>query len=394
MAQRLRILHCLRAPVGGLFRHVLDLAQEQAGRGHAVGIIADSTSFDRLTAGRFAAIGPQLELGITTTPMSRRPSLSDIAAYKVVRETARRLDADILHGHGAKGGAYARLARRALRAQGRRIASFYTPHGGSLNFRPGTLEFAFFINLEKMLDRLTDGLVFESAYAANTYRARVGNGGASQRVVPNGLKQQDFFSHEPCANAADFLFLGELRSVKGVDVLLRALRRVNDLRPASAVIVGSGPESEHLQALAHELSLGDRVTFPGALPAREAMAKGRIFVVPSLAESFPYVVLEAAAAGMPLLSTNVGGIPEMVRGTDTALMTPGDAHVLASAMLTTLDCLDAARERARRLQNAVARRFTVENMAASVLDFYSAALRSDPMTTSSPAAAEPSLTFR
>ena len=136
MAQRLRILHCLRAPVGGLFRLVLDLAQEQAGRGHAVGIIADLTSFDRLTAGRFAAIGPQPGARHHDDADEPPAVSSDIAAYKVVRETARRLDADILHGHGAKGGAYARLARRALRAQGRRIASFYTPHGGSLNFRP------------------------------------------------------------------------------------------------------------------------------------------------------------------------------------------------------------------------------------------------------------------
>ena len=60
----MRILHCLRAPVGGLFRHVLDLAAEQARRGHAVGILADSNAEDRLTSPKFASIAPLLQLGI------------------------------------------------------------------------------------------------------------------------------------------------------------------------------------------------------------------------------------------------------------------------------------------------------------------------------------------
>ena len=69
------------------------------------------------------------------------------------------------------------------------------------------------------------------------------------------------------------------------------------------------------------------------MPAREAFALGRALVVPSRAESFPYIVLEAAAAGLPLLATNVGGIPEIVSGTDTALLPPEDADALAQAML-------------------------------------------------------------
>lgn len=385
MAERLRILHCLRAPVGGLFRHVLDLAAAQAERGHAVGIIADSTSDDRLTAGRFAAIAPKLQLGITTTAMSRRPGPRDISAYRVVRDAALRLGADVLHGHGAKGGAYARVARQELRARGRRVVSFYTPHGGSLNFRPGTLESAVFINLEKVLDRLTDGLVFESAYAADVYKARVGGGHAPQRVIPNGLQPQDFFDHRPEANATDFVFLGELRSVKGVDVLLKALRKVNDERRATALIVGSGPEGDNLRAMAQALDLDQLVTFPGAQPARDSLPKGRVFVVPSLSESFPYVVLEAAAAGMPMLSTNVGGIPEIVAGTDTALLPPGDADRLAAAMLDTLAAPDAARERAKRLQQSVARRFTVAGMTTAILDFYGSAL--EPLQRRAAAAA-------
>ena len=70
----MRIFHCLRAPLGGLFRHVLDLAEEQADRGHDVGILADNTVEDRLTAVKFAAIAPRLRLGIARVPISRQPA--------------------------------------------------------------------------------------------------------------------------------------------------------------------------------------------------------------------------------------------------------------------------------------------------------------------------------
>ena len=77
----------------------------------------------------------------------------------------------------------------------------------------------------------------------------------------------------------------------------------------TATIVGSGPAAGDLQAEARRLGLDAHVTFTGAMSARKAFGLGRIMVVPSLAESFPYVVLEAAAAGLPLISTSVGGIP-------------------------------------------------------------------------------------
>jgi glycosyltransferase involved in cell wall biosynthesis len=100
--------------------------------------------------------------------------------------------------------------------------------------------------------------------------------------------------------------------------------------------------------------------------------------VPSRAESFPYIVLEAAAAGLPLLATNVGGIPEIVAGTDTALLPPGDVGALAQAMLDALDEPATARAQALRLQQAVASRFTVSAMTDAVLELYDAVLAERP----------------
>ena len=365
----MRILHCLRAPVGGLFRHVLDLAEEQANRGHDVGILADSNAEDRLTSSKFAAIAPKLTLGVARIPMRRQPGLGDLAAVRAVRRHAAKLDLDVLHGHGAKGGAYARLAARSLSVRGRSIKSFYTPHGGSLNLKPGSLEQRVLMMVERGLESVTAGLIFESAHAARTYRARIRAEGAPQRIIPNGLRGADFATANPSDEATDVLFVGELRDLKGVDILLEALARLKE-RAVTATIVGSGPDEAKFKAMCSTLGLDDLVRFTGALPIRDAFALGRVMVVPSRAESFPYVVLEAAAAGLPLIATNVGGIPEITAGSDTNLIEPENVGALAETLTAALDRPDLALARAARLKSAISKKFTVAAMTDAVLNFY------------------------
>jgi glycosyltransferase involved in cell wall biosynthesis len=371
VVERLRIIHGFRAPVGGLFRHVLDLSGEQAARGHEVGYVLDSTVSDPLTEQRLAKAATHLKLGITRLPMGRLPSLRDLATSRAVHNVARDLKADVLHGHGAKGGAFARLAARDLRLDARNVATFYTPHGGSLHYPPASPQGLIYTAIEKFLVRYTDGLIFESDFIRRVFNRRVGARGVPERVVPNALQPDDFTPHEPNPDAADFLFIGELRRLKGVDVLLQALARLQGSRAVRAVIVGAGPEATEFKSLADELGLGSLVTFPGAMPARTAFPLGRSLVVPSRAESMPYIVLEAAAAGMPLIATNVGGIPEIVNGTDTPLMSPGDVEVLERAMQGFLADPSDAKARAERLKAAVAARFTVGRAADEVLAFYS-----------------------
>ena len=226
MTERLRIIHCFRAPVGGLFRHVLDLSGEQAARGHDVGYVIDSTVADALTEGRLAKATGHLKLGITRIAMGRLPGPRDLATSRAVRDTARELRVDVLHGHGAKGGAYARLAGRDLRLDGRNVATFYTPHGGSLHYPLVSPQGLAYTAVEKFLARYTDGVIFESDFIRRVYDQRVGSGRVPERVIPNALHPGDFTPHQPNANAADFLFIGELRQLKGVDVLLQALARL------------------------------------------------------------------------------------------------------------------------------------------------------------------------
>ncbi|WP_041316614.1 glycosyltransferase [Hyphomicrobium nitrativorans] len=360
----------MRAPVGGLFRHVLDLAGEQATRGHFVGLVADRNATDRLTAEKLAAIAPHLRLGLSLIPMSRKPGIGDFSAVRAVRKLAHGLDLDVLHGHGAKGGAYARLARPFLRGARGRVRVFYTPHGGSLHYKPGTAAGTVFSILERIMGRLTDGLIFESDFARLAYVRLAGEHGAPRRVIPNGLQPRDFIGTPPLPDAADFLFIGELRALKGVDELLKALAEVIGNRPVRAAIVGAGPDGDAFKAEASRLGLDSYVTFPGAMPAEAAFPLGRALVVPSRAESFPYIVLEAGAAGKPLIATSVGGIPEIVVGTQVPLIPPRSVPDLVRAMESVLDDPDGARARAEELRAAVQRRFTVGAMTDAVLDFY------------------------
>ena len=368
----LRIVHCLRAPVGGLFRHVRDLAREQARLGLDVGIVVDQTSSDALTEARLAEIEPSLSLGILALPMSREIGVSDWRAIRRIRRHALAVQADVIHGHGAKGGAFARLAAASLLRCSRHVVAAYTPHGGSLHFHPSTLKGRVYMAIERRLARLTHGIIFESAYAARIFADHVGTPHCPARVIPNGLAPPDFERLAPAADAADVLFIGELRHLKGVDVLLEALARVPGAR---AVIVGAGPDGARFEAEAARLALTDRVLFKGAMPAREAFTLGRILVMPSRLESFPYIALEAAAAGIPLIATSVGGVPEIVAGTDTSLVPPGDAAALAAAIVEAMARPELAAARASRLRSMVESRFTVGQMAEAVVALYAAAFR-------------------
>ncbi|MEZ5924953.1 MAG: glycosyltransferase [Hyphomicrobiaceae bacterium] len=366
----LRILHCLRAPVGGLFRHVLDLAEAQAALGHNVGLLADSKASDALTAGKLEAIRPKLDLGLHLIPMSRNPGLGDLAAVQAVTRIARPLRFDVLHGHGAKGGLYARLASARLKRGGMPLTCFYTPHGGVLHFDPASLKGRVLLGAERAMAGLTDGLVFESEFSERAYAAKVGRSACPSRVIHNGLRAEEFEPVAPKADAADLVFVGELRHLKGVDVLLEALARCTTTPGPTAIIVGAGPDADDFKRQAETLGLGGRVRFPGALPARQAFALGRCVVVPSRAESFPYIVLEAAAAGRPIIATAVGGIPEIFGTTAHRLIPPGDNRSLRDRIETVVTDPARSRDEAAVLRASVRERFTVEGMAAGILDFY------------------------
>ena len=372
----LRILHVLRSPLGGLFRHVLDLAGEQIARGHAVGLIVDSTTGGARADEALGALAPHLALGLRRFPMRRDPHPADFAGLLRVSRVAAATRPDIIHGHGSKGALYARLSG-LVGGDRRPVARVYTPHGGSLHYAPGSLKGAAILAVERLLTRRSDLILFESAYAAARFRAAIGPVTGPTRIVLNGVAPSEFEPVETAADAAEFVFVGELRMLKGVDVLLAALAglRAATGRAARAVIVGSGPDAEAFEAMAQRLGLAGAVRFAGPHPARKAFAWGQILVVPSRAESLPYVVLEAAAAQRPLLASDVGGIPEIVGPFRDRLVPSDDVAALQQAMAAVLAL--TAEERARRARDLAAHvesGFSVAAMVDGVMSGYRDAL--------------------
>ena len=368
-AQRLKILHCLRAPVGGLFRHVIDLATAQATLGHSVGVVCSATG-DTLTEARLLAFAPALRLGLHRLSMGRDLGIGDVRAWRQVTALANDIGVNIIHGHGAKGGAYARLAARVLKRKRQDLRCYYTPHGGTLHYPPDTLPGRIYGTLERRLEGWTDGILFESQFAASRYASRIGRAKCASKVVTNGLTTGEFQPVAAIPDAADFVFVGELRMLKGVDVALQALALVNRQHRATAVFVGDGPDAARFADQATALGLAAVVTFPGAMRARDAFALGRTLLMPSRAESLPYVVLEAIAAGLPILATNVGGIPEIIPEAFGPLLEPGDAPALAEAMLFALDQPQLVKAKAIALHAAIRQRFTVTAMAEAITSFY------------------------
>ena len=375
-ARALRILHVLRAPVGGLFRHVVDLVTEQAARGHHVGVVTDDLTGGARAEAQLASLAPRLALGVSRVSMHRNPNPGDVRAFGHVIRRIRKDRPDVVHGHGSKGGLYARAS--GFLPSGSRSVRAYSPHGGSFHYLPGTAVHAVYMAAEKILARSTDVFLFESRFIANRFTEYVGHARGLQQTVCNGIGEAEMIPVEPAADVADFVYVGELRSVKGIDTMLLALAEVGKRtgqRPR-AVLVGSGPDERKLREQAASLGVDGSVRFPGILPARQAFAMGRTLVVPSRAESLPYVVLEAAGAQVPMIATNVGGIPEIFGPYADRLIPCDDVARLAGAMMDELHGDARARSRrAAELAGYVGLNFSISRMADAVISGYRDALR-------------------
>jgi glycosyltransferase involved in cell wall biosynthesis len=366
----LKILHVFRAPVGGLFRHALDVARGQAARGHRVGLIVDSMTGGARAEAALAELAPRLALGIERIAIPRQLSVRDIAAVRKVTRRIAAVAPDVLHGHGAKGAALVRLAPH--RSGTIRVC---TPHGGTLVYAPGTLAGGFYRMLERGLSWRTDLFLFESKYAAAEFTRVVGQPGGLVRIACNGVGDAEFAPIATRPDAADIVCVGELRPVKGYDVLFEALAMLKRSgRVVRATIAGEGPDAAELKALSQHLDLADQIHFAGHLPAREAFAKGRIMVMPSRAESLPYVILEAAAAGMPVIATCVGGLPDVFGPQSSRLVPPGNAAALAEAIGAALADPVELRRAAAIIQARVRSDFTIDAMVNGGLAAYREAL--------------------
>ena len=365
--QPLRILHAVRAPVGGIFRHILDLANGQADRGHHVGIIADSLTGGERAAAALAEIAPRLKLGVRRVAIHREPHPADILVWARFMYLIWKLKPDVVHGHGAKAGAFIRM-----KARSKGSIRVYTPHGGSLHYPLNTFKGSIYSRLERVLMNNTDLFLFESAFARDTYQRTIGTPtGGLVRCVFNGVTADEFDPIVLASDATDIVYVGEFRHIKGADLLIDAVARLRaGGKPVTLTLAGDGEEIGSLQDRIQTHGLAGAVRFIGHVKARYGFSKGRLLVVPSRGDSMPYVVIEAAAAGIPMIAANVGGIPEIFGTHTDALFAPNAVGAMADAIETALDDPAAALARAKSLREKIFMHFSQKAMVEGVLAGY------------------------
>lgn len=364
--QPLRILHAVRAPVGGIMRHILDLANGQVDRGHRVGILADSLTGGERADKALAELAPRLKLGVHRLAIRREPSPEDFLVWLRMRRLIATLKPDVMHGHGAKAGAFVRMRRRADDT-----IRIYTPHGGSLHYPLNTLKGEFYARLERTLMDATDLFLFESAFARDTYQRIVGTPKGVVHCVFNGVTAEEFEPVVIADDATDLAYVGEFRHIKGADLLVDAIALLHESgKKVTLTLGGDGEETATLKAQVERLGLTDAIRFIGHVKARYGFSKGRLLVVPSRGDSMPYVVIEAGAAGIPMIAARVGGIPEIFGPESPALFAASNAEAMAEAIAAALENAEATAQRAVSLRERISAHFSQQAMVDGVLAGY------------------------
>ena len=154
----------------------------------------------------------------------------------------------------------------------------------------------------------------------------------------NGVTAAEFDPIVKAEDATDVVYVGEFRHIKGADLLIDAVARLRaGGKPVTLTLGRRRRGKRRLKAQVQRLGLGDAVRFIGHVKARYGFSKGSLLVVPSRGDSMPYVVIEAAAAGIPMVAANVGGIPEIFGPHTDALFAPNNAAAMADAIETALE---------------------------------------------------------
>lgn len=183
---------------------------------------------------------------------------------------------------------------------------------------------------------------------SSVLKSRATRFGKDAVLIPNGIRLDlinHSLSHRPKIDGR-ILFVGRLEKMKGVDTLLTAFAQISDVRSQMSVmphlrIVGDGSQRQHLEQLAKDVHISDRITFVGRLTpdkVADEFAQASVFCGLSRSEALGNVFLEAQAAGCAVVATTVGGIPDIVEDQKTGLLiAPDDVDAAAGAMKRLLE---------------------------------------------------------
>jgi glycosyltransferase involved in cell wall biosynthesis len=344
---------------GGIERVVQMLGQGLHGLGHEVHVIAvgsETTAFEPF-------LSPLAQAGVQTHTIVIPPRRY-ARERAAVATLCRRLRPDVVHTHG-----YRPDVLHAHGVQQLGLAVVTTVHG----FTGGGWKNRFYEWLQSRAFRRFDAVVAVSRPLVDRL-ARAGVPRARIHAIPNASRPSAPPLERAAARAAlaiapdDFVvgWVGRVSHEKGADVVLRALSHLSDL-PLALSVLGTGPDRSGLEARARRLGLDRRIRWHGQVPdAARLFTAFDAFVLSSRTEGTPLVLLEAMAAGVPIVTTRVGGVPDVVSSAHAVLVPSDDPVRLAAGIRGVYDNPGAARRRASAAADRLVREFGV----ASWLDRY------------------------
>lgn len=350
------------APFGGLETVLRALAAGHAGRGHTVRVAAVISP-----AGEPHPFVESLSaVGIATDPIriSARSYFTERAA---IRALCKSHAPDVVHTHGYRpdvvdGGV----------ARSEKIPVVSTCHG----FIESGTRARIYHWLQRRALRSFDAIVAVSSPIEQILRDA---GIPSEKIslVPNAYQPTAApFSREAARRALGLPdatligWVGRLSFEKGLDVALEALARL-DHSDAYLVVIGEGQEESALRNLAQALGIADRVLWRGAIASAERLfAAFDAFLLSSRTEGTPMVLLEAMAANVPIVATEVGGVPDVIDSSSARLVRPGDIPGIALALTATLTEPESTAIRIRRAREKLGQQFDIASWLARYESIY------------------------
>ena len=275
-----------------------------------------------------------LRLAWRTSPGGVKPMLYQLfyfAEAVVLADHLRRQGVQHLHNHIAKASCTVAMLCQELSG----IPYSFTLHGPDIFFEPIRWRLDEKIARASFTACISDFCRSQGMSFAD--RAHWGR----MHIVHCGVEPERYAAATPKRPGNHLLFVGRLAAVKGVPLLLQAVKAAREMRPdLRLTLIGDGPERTWLQTEAEALGLAEAVDFLGyrsQSEVAERLQQVDALVLPSFAEGVPVVLMEAMAAGLPVITTQIAGIPELVeQGVSGKLIPPGDAKALEQAILTLL----------------------------------------------------------
>ena len=335
----IRVLRVIaRLNMGGPALHVTYLARGLASRGYETTLVAGDVARGEES---MAFVAERAGVEIVPLPgLSRELSpLRDAVAAWRVAQIIRRVRPDIVHTHTAKAGAAGRAAGFLYRWLTRRDVRFvHTYHGHIFHSYYGRLKTRLFLFIEKALARTTDVIIVLSEQQRKEIHETFGVGRAEQfRIIPLGIDLAEFGGVVRASGAPSVIGLaGRLTQIKNHDLFLRVAARFRDTN-LRFVIYGDGTERAAIAPRAAELG----VVLAGTRPAAEIYSSIDIAALTSLNEGTPLTLIEAMANGLPVISTAVGGVVDLLGDVKERVSEDGAVYEIRERGITAASNDDA-----------------------------------------------------